>query len=858
MSKINQIQNKLRELSGGAFQKLADAYLHKKGYEQVNSLGSVIGADKVRQGTPDTLVPLSNGKYVFAEYTTQQDRIYEKLKSDLDKCFDEAKTGIAVEKIEEVVFCYTSTLNTSELNSLREECQKRGVNLNIFGIDPLSYDLCQKYLGIARDFLGVEVDTGQIVTPDEFVTNYNKNVIATPLNTTFHFREEELKRILQGLEEKNLIVVSGKAGVGKTRLVLECCNQFVASHPEYKVRCIFLRPRDIFEDLRIHFSEPGSYLIFVDDANRVSRFEYFIQLLHDQREDQQIKVIATVRDYALDKVREAAHSYKNLIELEVKPLEDKRIKQLIKDEYGITNQLYLDRITNISQGNPRLAIMIAEVAKRENTLKSIIDVSSLYDEYYRSIRQDLEELGDENLLKSAGIVAFFRTVDRSNEEMMEAIEAEFGIPQEFFWKVVRQLHDLELLDMHENEVVRTSDQVLATYLFYLAFFKEQSLSFSVLIKNFFPRFQDRLVDVLNPILNIFDHKNIIEIMRPHVDQAWSTYKEAGDETKLMHLMEVFWFFKKTDILLYVRDCISKMEPESIDISKLEIKPNSNIPSPSLLKALGLFNYSDEDNLRMALVLLLDYLTKRPSDLSRGLHLLTEQFGFEHDSYAYGYSMQGTVIDVLWERVKGGEDEIFSKLFLAVAEHYLSTHFNTTQMKGGRTINIFNFDLSPTTELFEVRRTIWKRVFQLYQIPIFRNEVLNLLYEYSTSGYKVAVDEIITQDAAEILPFIESVLDSSRYDYCLVVQNYLNHLEKHKVPFSEELREQFTNETYALSKVLLFDRADRRNLELGHEEYEQFKRQQIEEYFADYSFANYEQFFQQCLAIQGESDRRKHN
>jgi hypothetical protein len=38
MSKINQIQNKLNELSGGAFQKLADAYLHKKGYEQINSL----------------------------------------------------------------------------------------------------------------------------------------------------------------------------------------------------------------------------------------------------------------------------------------------------------------------------------------------------------------------------------------------------------------------------------------------------------------------------------------------------------------------------------------------------------------------------------------------------------------------------------------------------------------------------------------------------------------------------------------------------------------------------------------------------------------------------------------------------
>jgi len=31
VSKINEIQNAIRELEGGAFQKLADSYLFKKG-----------------------------------------------------------------------------------------------------------------------------------------------------------------------------------------------------------------------------------------------------------------------------------------------------------------------------------------------------------------------------------------------------------------------------------------------------------------------------------------------------------------------------------------------------------------------------------------------------------------------------------------------------------------------------------------------------------------------------------------------------------------------------------------------------------------------------------------------------------
>jgi hypothetical protein len=108
MSKVNQIQSAIRELGQGEFQKLADAYLHKKGYDRINSLGSVIGANKTRKGRPDTLILLDTGKYVFAEYTTQQDRVFEKLNGDLRACFDEKETGVPVEKIQTVICMYSS------------------------------------------------------------------------------------------------------------------------------------------------------------------------------------------------------------------------------------------------------------------------------------------------------------------------------------------------------------------------------------------------------------------------------------------------------------------------------------------------------------------------------------------------------------------------------------------------------------------------------------------------------------------------------------------------------------------------------------------------------------------------------
>ncbi|OKH26515.1 hypothetical protein NIES593_00135 [Hydrococcus rivularis NIES-593] len=872
MSKINQIQNELLRLDGGAFQKLADAYLYKRGYDRINPLGSVIGADKVRQGTPDTLVVLPNGKYVFAEYTTQKEGVTNKFKKDLNKCFDESKTGISVEKIQEIVLCHTSMLSPDEEDLLRDECQKRGVNLNIFGIGPISYDLYQKYPGIAREQLGVEVDTGQIIDVDEFVNAYNKKA-ATPINTTFHFREEELEEVLQGLEKSNLVIVSGKAGVGKSRLALECCNRFLASHPEYQVRCIFLRGADIFEDLRVYFSEPGCHLILVDDANRVNSFDYFIDLLHNQREDQKIKVIATVRDYAFEKIQKLSCSYNNWAGVELNSLDENQIKQILKDEYEILNPLYLHRIADITQGNPRLAIMAALLAKQENRLDSINNISNLYDEYYSSVRRDLHELGDENLLKAAGIVAFFRTVDRSDENMMKAIETAFTISQEVFWKAVRQLHETELLDMYENEIVRVSDQVLATYLFYLTFFKDRLLKFATLLTHFFPQLQYRLVDALNPVLNTFDSERVIEVMRPHVNQAWEIYKNAGDEKNLMHFIQVFWFLKETDILVYVHNCISIMEQESVDLSKLDIKPNSSIASLSILNILNLFSHSDESNLKIALDILLQYAKKRPTEIPQVLYLLTEQFGFDHESYRYGFAIQQIVIDVLWERVKNGEDVLFSKLFIAVAKHYFFTEFDTTRMKG-RAINIFKFTLPQIPELSELRQKIWQRVFQLYQVALLKEDVLNLLHNYSTSGYKVSVHEIIAQDSSEVLPFIDSYLDASSYSKCLIIQSYLDHLERHNVPFDKNLRERFTNKTYALSEILFYDPSERlhRNItdkenerlienflvNYSFEEQERLKQQKIQDFFVNYNLEDYKQFFNQCLEIQQETGRLKHN
>lgn len=697
----------------------------------------------------------------------------------------------------------------------------------------------------------------QIVSIEEFIKYYNKRA-DTPIDKNFHFREKELNQVLSELEKKNLVLIYGKAGIGKSRLALECCKHFLTSHPEYQVKCILNRNGNIFDNIHASFSESNCLLIFVDDVDRVTSFDYFIDLLYDQGENQKFKVIGTVRDYAYEKVNKFTHFYKNKIEIEIPSLQDQEIQEIIRNNYQIFNYFYLDRITNIAQGNPRLAIMATLLAKQENNLESINNVSNLYDEYYFLIRVNLEELNDENLLKAAGLVSFFRTVDRSDKNIMQTIEIAFGINQGIFWQTIQKLHELEFLDIYENEVVRVSDQVLTTYFFYLAFFKKKLLDFSPLLNHFFPQFQYRFIEALNPILNNFNSEEIIELIYPPIDQLWQTYLKAEDEKNLMLFIEMFWFIERTEILIYINKRISTIKTESIDLAKVEIKYDSNIPSLSILSTLSLFSESpDEGDLKMSLQLLFKYVEKQPNEISKVFYLLTEVFGFDYESYRYGFAVQNIVIDSLLEKVDSDKCFIFSKLFIAVAKHYLRTNFETNIVKNRSSIQRSEFSLQLTPKLAEIRSKIWKNVFEIYQMDILKEDVLNFLNEYSTS-YEVSVAQIILDDSSYMLPFIQSNLSNDNYYHCFIVQNYLNQLKRHNVPFTESLFAQFTNPTYALSKVLIGNYEEMSSLNLRSMEYEELRKKRIHEFFKNYNLEDYQRFFAQCLEIQQKTDRRKHN
>ena len=107
MSKLTDIKHRIDELDGGAFQNLCDELLSCKGYGAGYSLGMMTGTDKTAKGSPNTYFRTNDGKYVLVMYTTQKQYVFDKIKTDIEKCFDSNLTGLSPNDVAEVIYCHT-------------------------------------------------------------------------------------------------------------------------------------------------------------------------------------------------------------------------------------------------------------------------------------------------------------------------------------------------------------------------------------------------------------------------------------------------------------------------------------------------------------------------------------------------------------------------------------------------------------------------------------------------------------------------------------------------------------------------------------------------------------------------------
>lgn len=786
-------------LEGGGFQDLCDTLLCAEGYEDIFSLGMEAGTSKTTPGNPDTYFRGKSGKYIFVAYTTKQAGVNKKIEEDIIKCLDKEETGVDVKDIEKIICCHTSsTLKAGADQELRELCSSKGVELELYGIDRIADLIYRKYPYIAKDKLNLSIDTNQIFPREEFIKRYdNSNGRTAPLMTTFLFREKEKKEILEALEKEKVIIILGKAGVGKTRLALEITKEYQEKN-ECKILCIKCNDLPIMEDLSRYISKEGKYLIFVDDANELAGLSHLIEYAIRDDERYDVRIVATVRDYASKSVISEMKKLVNVKCFPILKFNDQEIQEFIKTNLKIEKSDYIEQIVRIAGGNPRIAYMAGKLAIEKNDLRSIANMEELYKDYYGFFLEATTILTDFRVSLTAGIASVLNTIDLENLDRIQSILEIAGMTKEEFRANIYSLHNMEYVEIKLDKVARISDQCLSNYMLYYVFFEKKLIEFAVFLRVGFLKYKNSTINSVDVFLNIFYSDKMKDFLTEEISKVWDEFK--SDDKIFREFVKAFHTLKPEESLLYVNEKIEQTENVDIDVRLLEHERQKwNVDlSDSLLQLLT--GYEKGYGLEEAIELAISYCTKRQDTVKEVYSLIKSYYSINRHSYYEDYYVQNLVVDKIRENM---DCPVIKKLFYQISSHYLSLLFDVVEIERSNVLTSCRIAVVLTDGSKQYRSKIWTEIVSQTNEEENLEDIVYLLCTYPNlhTNKSTFSDELEFdwENISLVLEHIRAYMEPFRFAY--ICSRFFGMSEMHFLELTEKYREVFDTEEWSLYKVL---------------------------------------------------------
>lgn len=571
------------------------------------------------------------------------------------------------------------------------------------------------------------------------------------MDTPFLFREKEFEEIEAALSTKSIVVLTGSAGIGKTKMALEFAKKHAEQFHE-TMYCIHDRALSMNDDLCAYLEKPGSYFLVVDDANQISNLAIIIDYVNKQHLGYFVKIIITVRDYAIDKVKYSLGQLTAYDIINVKPFSDDQIKELVRTSLGILNEYYLDRIVHIAEGNSRMAILAGKIACQANRLDSINDVTQLYAEYYGRVLYDSALQSNTQLLASAGIIAFLNSLHLDKLEALSDLFVNNGLSSESFAAAMYKLHELEIVDIYHDKAIRISEQCFSNFILKYVFYDKKLLSLSDMIAVCFTPYKSRVMHSVNTIVSVFRDKNVRSFVETEIKALWKKLS-SQNASNFMEFLKAFHWVDPTETLIILNNIIDHMKAVDMPANSIDINCGKNYQSidDDILSILG--DYADSEELDCALDLFFKYYLKRPDKYIKFYHAINVYYNVNVDSWEYGYITQIKLGEKFVLYSDNLKNEHVLLLFCDIAPLLLRLYFSPSKMASRRnSVVIYNIFLKMCEGVLEYRKLFWE---QLLAISADNTDtVKSILYGYGRTLKETCCD-VVKSD----FPFIKKIIDS---------------------------------------------------------------------------------------------------
>lgn len=831
MSRFQAIENALKAINGTVFQELCDSYLKLRNpnYLAFSRTGSQMGKQKTTKGTSDSFFLLPNGNYLFIEITTDIST-KDKLSNDILACFDFGKTKIPINKVEEIILCFNWNIDQKEILKLNTLVKRYNNNTTVryLMLQDLAIELHLNHRDLSHEYLGLTLDTGQIISIDKFIEEYGRasNGIATPLNNAFLYREVELQDLKQSIILNDFIILTGAPGIGKTKLALEGIKSFLTENLHYAAYCVSYKHHTLLDDLYQYFDVDKDYILFVDDANRIDAFGQITGFYKSTRKGN-LKIIITVRDYAFQDIKLLCQEF-SLQRIDLTKFTDEQITEIIKaSPFDILNSIFHREIVRIADGNPRLAIMTALLAKAEQDIRALHDVSDLFENYFTTFIADDGEFANNSNLKCLGLISFFYTLPYKDKETTISILDNFGLEYSAFIDAIDKLDKLELVEI-QFEHVKIPEQNLSTFFFYKAFIKDNLMSFGVLLNKYFENNSIRFKDTVIPANNTFGYSKVMYKLKPYLQEYWKSIK--SDEDNAFKFLTTFWYYLPNETLEFVYDLTQALPKLQTDTYKVTYERNAfSFNNNYIIELIGEF-FNLQANLKDALLLSFEYTKKAPDHLPELIHKIRASVSFDVDDEQNNFERQKILFKILIDGLNA-KDIFLSTLFYELAKTFMGVSFHHT--KGGRKMVYYMYEYplpnTPSIQIF--RKNVWDALLKNFRINPDKSFELLQSYPYIHSDVS---KEVMQYDVPMLVEIIEKQLSPNSFEHCKYVQDQVRHWKKNSVSHSSfpELLKKFRNITYETFLKIDWDRfRDKEMYEFNdYGEYEKLKEAEIRSSF----------------------------